>query len=1104
MPKGTVQAPGGQPGWSLLRPVRYTRRAMLRRCDRYLLREMIGPFLLALAGLVLFILLNIILSLSDLMVDRGIGMLTLLRLVILKMPSLLVIAVPMSALFATFLGLGRLAHDREIVALESIGIPLRRILLPLIIAASVIGIADFAIYNWGVPASEHAYQQALRSVIFRQGVPRITANAFFRGADNQFFYIRRYDSEAGTLHDVHIYDTTGQLFPHAESRVTMITADTGRWTGDAWRLDSGNVYGFDGDGLLAYSGSFEELTIPLDQSVEQILSRSRTPAEMGIAELVERIGVARRTGQRADELVVEMHLKISLPLATIVFVLVGGTMSLMFTPRSRAVGIVAALLLVAFFQGVLWWTQTLGRRGVMNPVLSAWFPDIVFGLFGLALFIWLDRLASREIWNRIRRFIPFATLVLFLAIPCAGEAVPLDLQSDRLEISEDRKEILAEGNVRLTIEEIELDADLVSLVEDESGAWQLSASGGVRLRFADDLDLSADALDAETILDDGVRLRRVDAAGFAGSTTFVNEHDEEHTIHFRAARGEIVFDDDGEVERIEAEDAALTTCDCCGVGFNRQPYLAEAGRMILYPDRLIVVFDLVGRAGGLPVFWLPVYVWPLDETLESPFFPAIGRSSLRGWFLKWNVPFFLSEAVYGAILFDYYNRYTEIGLGGRLHYDVAGHKGDVSIYRFPAVVGDSVFDFSLDHKLPLGEVWSGEASVDYRVEGQTTELDFAASLRGSTEGWDVSVSASRETEEESADEEEGEDELWVAERIPEISVSHRAIAGEVLTVRPSFELGRYREWTESTPAIEAMRVSGQLQLSTPTQEVLGIRISPRIDLQGTVYQGAEIGQTRGTLRTSVTARRGGVSASYNLTVVQGESPFEFDAEVATHHLGWTIRDEGRATLTISGGISLDTMDLDPVTARLTWTDWADWTFSGEYDLAAASLDALSLAGDWSSEGLRAAWKIPYDPSNGEFETMTLSFDVSQDAYSIDVDLSLLHGQLSATTTLDATYEAEGFDLRAQAEFTDLSLSSIRLSSEVSTGPGWGAKVDWAYDGGALSFDDVRYGLFWDIGGCLRLGVDREASDTWVYLSILAFPEAIVRYAPVTSRIELGD
>jgi len=1078
---------------------------MLRRCDRYLLREMVGPFFLALAGLVLFILLNIILSLSDLMVDRGIGMLTLLRLVALKMPSLLVIAVPMSALFATFLGLGRLVHDREIVALESLGIPLRRILVPLIVAATAVGIADFAVYNWGVPASEYAYQQELRGVIFRQGIPRITANAFFKGADNQFFYIRRYDEEAGTLHDIHIYDTTGRLFPHAQSRVTMITAETGRWTGAAWLLESGHVYGFDGDGILAYSGSFEELTIPLEQSVEEILSRSRTPSEMGIAELSRRIEVARRTGQRPDEFLVEKHLKFSLPLATIVFVLVGGTMSLMFNPRSRAVGIVVGLLLVAFFQGVLWWTQTLGRRGAMNPVLSAWFPDIVFGLFGLALFVWLDRLASREIWNRIRRYIPFAGLVLLLvAIPCFGENVPLDLESDWLQISEDRKAIFAEGNVRVTIEEIRLDADALSLVQDDAGAWQLSASGGVRLRSGEDADLAADAISADTVVDGGIRLRRVDAEGFSGETHFVNEREEEHTVYFRARRGTIDFDEAGEVRRIEAEDGALTTCDCCDVGFDRQPYVVEAGRMIFYPDRLIVAFDLIAKTGGLRVFWLPVYVWPLDETMDSPLFPSVGRSALRGWFLKWNVPFFLSETLYGAITFDYYSRYAEVGLGGSLHYELSGHRGSVSVYNFPAVVGDSVFEFSLDHEVPIDDVWSGKVSVDYAVVGETTETDLATKLSGTKDGWTVELAASEETE--TADEDEEDDVTWVIQRVPEMSVSHVGFRAGPVTFAPDLDLGRYREFEgdASEPTVDALRASGALAARVRPFEVLGAEVTPRLSVEGSRYQGEGIDQSRGTFRTSVAARRGDVSVSYDLVLVNGDSPFEFDDEVAEHGIAWEVVKIGEVSLSLSGGIALDSGSLDPFTAQLAWTDWARWNLSAEYDPVAASCDSIELAGTWDANRIRATWRVPYLPAEGRFDDVSVTLAISEDRFAFGVDAEISGGRISATTNLEASVSGEGYAARAEIQLEDLTLSEATLSSELTIGAGWGAKVDWAYSGGGLSFDDVRYGVFWDVGGCLRVGIDREAWDTWFYLSVLAFPEAIIRYAPVTSRIELGD
>jgi len=367
---------------------------------------MVGPFFLALAGLVLFILLNVILSLSYLMVDRGIGLTTFLQLVLYRVPAVLVLAVPMAALFATFLGLGRLGHDREIMAFEAIGISLRRILLPLLLAASLVAGLDFVLYNWGVPAAEASFQSTFRGIIFSQAAPRITANEFFRGPQDQFFYVRRYDTDDGSMQDVFIYDITGRLFPQADTQVTILTAQDGQWLDPTLELAGGRIYGFNLDGELIYSGTFETLSIPMEESIEQVFARAKTPSEMDIAELLGRIRAARANGQRTNEYVVELHLKLSLPLTTVIFVLLGGAVSLIFGTRSRAIGIVISLLLVGIFQGLLFLTQTFGQRGAMNPALAPWIPNLVFGILGVVLFLSVDRLASRNLWNRLRRRLP--------------------------------------------------------------------------------------------------------------------------------------------------------------------------------------------------------------------------------------------------------------------------------------------------------------------------------------------------------------------------------------------------------------------------------------------------------------------------------------------------------------------------------------------------------------------------------------------------------------------------------------------------------------------------------------------------------------------------
>jgi len=1045
---------------------------MLRRCDRYLLRETVGPFFLALAGLVLFILLNIILSLSDLMVDRGVGMLDLLRLVAFKIPNLLIVAVPMSALFATFLGLGRMGHDREIIAYESIGIPLRRVLLPLLAAALVVSVADFAVYNWLVPQSESAYEQQLQDIIFREGIPRITSNTFFRSQDDQYFYIRRYDEETGHLYDVMIYDTTGRLFPQAGTRITQITAEEGLWTGTGWTLLVGNVYGFDSDGKLAYSGSYESLEIPLDQTVQQIMSYQLSPTQLSLGKLQALIRQARLNGQDVSEYVVEKHLKLSLPLATLVFALFGGAISLAYGARSRASGIVIGLLVVALFQGLLWWTQTLGRRGAMNPALAAWLPDVVFGILGLVLYLNVDRLASRDIWSKIRSRIPFLSLVVFFvcagAFSCLAKGdLPIVITCDRLTVSDDQCRYLAEGAVSLAFEDASLSADAVILEQADDGDWILDADGSVSLLYGDDVRIAGDTLRALLAVDESgtsVVPSEVAASGFAGQFAFTNSEGESHTLYFQGSSGVFSFSDTGETERIEVLDALITTCNCCGVSLVGQPYSLQTTRVVLYPDQLLTAFGLTARIAGVRVFWLPVYVQPLEETLDNPLFPAIGKSSVHGWFVKWNVPIFLSENVYGSVLVDVYTRYMELALGGSLYYDVGLHSGTASVYVFPAKVGDREAEASLEHSVKLADGWEGTASLKYERNGEDTELSYATGVEGRLCGTDVSIAISREQE---TDEDE---ETVVEQQIPEITLDFPKMTIGSVVAQPSFSAGWKQEWEGGDPVEEAFRASGELELDGGSSTVATFIVSSKANVEGTVYYTEAAWDARVEASFSVSAGNGPLRLTWTSTLVSGSSPFSSDQAETTHTLDWRVQRDGDISVRLSGVIDLAD-GFEPIDLRVTWGKNVAWRVTGDLEPIDGRVTSVAAYGRWAIDDSRTiSWSIPYDVDNRKFDTV-----------SLDAKFATERSELSVSNEIDLN------ERRLESTDVDLDLS---LESP------WGITVSASYEPASGSRPlTIRYGVYYDIADCLRIGVEKTRTEVWLYASVLAFPEAVLRYAP---------
>ena len=1044
----------------------------LRRCDRYLLRQMLGPFLLALAGLALFILLNLILRLSELMVDRGIGLTQLLRLLIFWMPELIAWAIPMAALFAVFLGLGRLEHDREIMALESIGVSLRRILLPLLIAAVGLSFLTFAVYNWAMPASKQAAQRTYREILFSQSVPRISANTFFTGPNDQHFYVRQYDADDGSVHDVLIYDVTGQLFPQAESRITMVTADSGIWTGENWELSTGRMYGFNQEGALIYSGTFEEMSIPVAQTADQIWSQSKSPTEMGIRELISRIGRARDSGLPINQYIVELHQRFALPLSAVLFVLVGGAVSLMFGSRSRSTGIIIGLLLIGLYQGTYLWTQALGRRGAMNPTLAAWIPNLLFGAIGILLFLWVDRLASRDMWNRLRNRLPFLTSILLVGIismSSMGQDVPLHLECDDLFISADRSEIIAQGSVHALLEDAELQADSLYLLQSDDDQWHMEATGEVSLDFGD-FNLTGDTVIAEVLISEGgARTRSLESIGFRGQSNFENSSGQEHTLYFHGESGLIALDDEGELDFIEIRNGELTTCNCCDLPFQSQPYTLRANRLLFYPDRMIVVFGLTGRIGGVSTLWLPVYVQPLDETLESPLFPAIGRSALRGWFLKWSVPFYFSESLYGSILLDYFSRFNELGGGLILRYSSERSRGDVNVYAFPAVVGDPEYRFSLDHSVELSDDWDGSASIDYSLEGELSSFTFAARVDGKLGNWNVSSSAIRGWKEE------GE---IITERLPEVSVSREAVDFGFLSISPGFHAGWVREWREGNLTNQATRWKADLDSSMESFRILGATVTPSLSVGSTFYSGTE-DDLRSTLSIALPIERNHLSVVYNGTFISGDSPFDFDQIDARSHIGGSLSSSGSGIVDIDldTGIDLITSSFDPLTASFSWGSKFDWRTTLTYDLSAAALEEIVLSMSWASDPYSIRWSLPFDATQNVLEPLSFEITAKSDP-----------SELALSGTVDGG-----------------RLDSLSGSLSVQGASGWGATIRTSYDvDQPTTLANTRYGIFRDIGDCLRVGLERGGGEIWIYGSILAFPEAILRYAPESASIQFGD
>jgi len=181
------------------------------RLDRYLAREILLPFAAALLFLTQLLLASQLLAQADVLFGGGVSPWDVARILVDLVPHLLEYVLPVAFLLGAVLGVGRLAEDREVVALSSVGVsPVRLVRVPLLLGGAVSLLALFVALVVAPAGLRDARQRVddvirrnlqgeIRSGVFYEDIPGITLHAARAGKDG--------------FHDLLIADRTNPSAP---------------------------------------------------------------------------------------------------------------------------------------------------------------------------------------------------------------------------------------------------------------------------------------------------------------------------------------------------------------------------------------------------------------------------------------------------------------------------------------------------------------------------------------------------------------------------------------------------------------------------------------------------------------------------------------------------------------------------------------------------------------------------------------------------------------------------------------------------------------------------------------------------------------------------
>lgn len=358
--------------------------------DRFILGQMASPFLFGIMSFtVILVAGNLLFRLADLVIQRGVSMALVLRLFIYSLPGVVAMTIPMSCLLAALLGFGSMSSNSELVALKSAGISFGRIVRPLVIAGVFISIFAFLLNETVVPLSTRAAANVMRYQIYRQTPPVSKDNVFIRdvsdGILRRIIYIKEVMPRSSEMSDILV-----QEFEEGHIR-RVVTAPKGNWIEGVWWLHDGQVFEVKDDGLVEMLFRFDRQKLNLDMGPSEIDSDAANPDEMNLRELYMTMSSAARQGNKAGKLQMLFYLRIAVPWASVVLILVGAAVGSRPQRSSSSMGLGLSVVIVFCYYVIMSLCKSLGEANFLPGIVAAWIPNVIF----LAIGTFLIRRANR-------------------------------------------------------------------------------------------------------------------------------------------------------------------------------------------------------------------------------------------------------------------------------------------------------------------------------------------------------------------------------------------------------------------------------------------------------------------------------------------------------------------------------------------------------------------------------------------------------------------------------------------------------------------------------------------------------------------------------------
>ncbi len=372
----------------------------MKLLDRYLLREMVVPFLIGQGAIVLMLTGSVLYNNADVLLVNQVPGRFVVRMILYFLPFLVHMTMPVAMAVAASLAVSRLGRDSEITVMRAAGVSLVRLFLPIFLTGLVVSLGDFVFGEYIVPKSVERFEAVLNEIpTHLKRLQPQTGQYIVSGDQSYAIFVQGMTPHHNyiELRGVQLISSP-KLTYNGETVPFIVSAAHGRFQDGFWTLEHPYLLRYRTDGRERQESWPEtfRLYIAVDPQVFQTGFLLQLPmwkmsgaSSRTFVQLRSELRYNSEHGIRDYYTQLDYYFKLSVPFSCLVMALCCPPLALRFARGGGFMGTLLSICLVFVYWNTLLLARILGSPGaegsppLVAPQFAAWSQNVIFVLLGL-------------------------------------------------------------------------------------------------------------------------------------------------------------------------------------------------------------------------------------------------------------------------------------------------------------------------------------------------------------------------------------------------------------------------------------------------------------------------------------------------------------------------------------------------------------------------------------------------------------------------------------------------------------------------------------------------------------------------------------------------